>query len=123
MQGKKDDNQVINIACLCCQGQIGECPDIQDMIGDLYPEWGAQWYIQILYTPDENEGIIGQITTRSMKKTGKKYCQCVPAKNLPHQVIKNFSPTGNSVNKFGVPVKRNNGNTGATVNLDEEYSK
>ena len=95
------------------------------MIGNLYPEWGAQLCydnIQILDTLDENEGTVGQITTRSMKRRGKKDCQCVEA-NLPHQFINSVSPSGASINLFGVPVKRDSVLKGATVNPDEEYSK
>ena len=76
LEGKEDemnDNQAIRIACLSCQGQLGECPDLQDSIIDLYPECGSEWCldnIDILDTLDKEDGTIG-LTTRSMKRRKK----------------------------------------------------
>ena len=59
LEGKEDetnDNKAIRIYCLSCQGQLGECPDLQDSIIDLYQECGYKWCldnIDILETLDK----------------------------------------------------------------------
>ena len=112
-EGKEDetnDNQAIGIACLSCQGQLGECSDLKDSIIDVYPECGYGWCLDNIEMLDTKEdGTIG-LTMKRRKKEDNPDCE---RSVRPHHKSKVVSLERDSVNHIIVPLERDIDRPGA----------
>ena len=103
---------------MSCQGQLGECSDLQDSIIDVYPECGYELgldNLDILDTLDKEDGTIG-LTMKRRKKEENPDCEC-PVR--PHHK----SLYRDSVNPIIVPLERDIDRPSATADRNEETCK